>query len=116
MGGGAVTASLAAASAGPCLREGWLYGCAVVAGGRLAARGDGFAMSSATSAPYLATGGRVMVEVPLASGFAARAYLDGYGTLLRARLAVAGTPAAEWLAPLASVALGVSLARHFSSW
>ena len=110
MAGGELVASMVALGAGPCLQEGHLRACALVLGGRLAARGEGFTMSGTAGLPHVSAGARVGYEIPLGSHLAAWIHLEAHGTFTRARLAVTGAPGAEWMAPPAWLAAGVSVA------
>lgn len=112
MAGGEVVASMVAFTAGPCLQGLRLAACAMVTVGRMNARGQGFAMSSSTELPSVATGVRVVYEVPLGAGVSARIHLDANGAFTRARLAVTGAPAAEWTSPPGWLAAGISLAAR----
>lgn len=113
MAGGELVASMIAFRGGPCLQAHGLEACAIVTGGRMDARGQGFSMSSSTALPYVAAGARVGYAIPLGARVAARIHLDANGTVTRARLAVTGAPADEWTAPPGWLAAGISFATRF---
>jgi hypothetical protein len=108
---GQVDTSLLMGALVPCASRGLLEGCALLAAGQLRASAQGLAMAQQVTAPFLALGARVGVEIPLGGILSAGAHADVLAPLTETVLRVSGQPV--WTSPAISGALGVTIGARF---
>jgi hypothetical protein len=108
---GEVDTSLLMGALVPCALRGVFEGCALLAAGALRASARGLAMPQQVTAPFLALGARVGVEIPLGSILSAGAHADILAPVTETVLRVSGQPI--WTSPAISGALGVTMGARF---
>jgi len=113
VGDGSVDASLYRGALIVCRHGGDFGLCAFAAGGALHAEGHGFNQDSTVTSPYVAVGGRITYELPLARGFVAVTHLDAECALDSVSLSVTGETMWKWVAPGAGLAWGLALGSTF---
>jgi len=95
----------------PCAMRGVLEGCALLAGGSVRSSSRGLDMPQQVSAPFLAVGARVGVELPLGGILSAGVHADLLARLTELVLRVSGQPV--WTSPAISAAFGVTIGARF---
>jgi hypothetical protein len=110
VGGGAVSAFLAAGAVVPCRHFGRFAACGVVLAGGLRGTGRGLADTRADVTPYAAAGARASVEVGLGRRWAIRLQGDLLGTITPTTLTVGSE--AVWKSPPVSGAIGLLAAAR----
>jgi hypothetical protein len=108
---GDIEASLLMGTLVPCASRGVLEGCALLSAGELRASARGLAMPQQVTAPFLAVGARVGLEVPLGSILSAGAHADVLAPITETVLRVSGQ--AVWTSPAISAALGLTIGARF---
>jgi len=96
----------------PCAFRGVLEGCALVAAGAIRASARGLDMPQQVSAPFVAVGARVGVELPLGSILSAGVHADLLAPVTELVLRVSGQPV--WTSPAISGSLGLTIGVRFS--
>lgn len=110
-GGGSVEAGTLAATLVPCVRRGWLGGCALTSFEALRGSGHDLSNLSQATSLFFAIGARALVEIPLHGSLAIRAHADVASPLTRTSLKVGGTEV--WTSPPITVALGLAAVVKF---
>jgi hypothetical protein len=95
----------------PCAFRGVLEGCALLSVGQIRASSTGLAMPQQVTAPFLAAGARVGLELPLGSILTAGAHADVLAPVTETVLRVNGQPV--WTSPAISGALGATIGARF---
>ncbi|HXU02583.1 MAG TPA: hypothetical protein VN903_16575 [Polyangia bacterium] len=95
----------------PCASRWVLEGCALLAVGSIRASSHGLDMPQQVSAPFLAVGARVGVELPLGGILSAGVHADLLAPLTELVLRVNGQPV--WTSPPISGALGLTMGARF---
>ena len=95
----------------PCAFRGVLEGCALLSAGQIRASSRGLAMPQQVTAPFLAVGARVGLEIPLGSVLSWGAHLDVLAPISETVLRIGGQPV--WTSPAISGALGVTIGARF---
>jgi hypothetical protein len=95
----------------PCAFRGVLEGCALLSAGQLRASARDLAMAQQVTAPFLAVGARVGLEIPLGSVLTAGAHADVLAPITETVLRVNGQPV--WTSPAISGALGLTVGARF---
>jgi hypothetical protein len=108
---GDVETSLLMGALVPCASRGVLEGCALVAAGELRASARNLTMPQQVTAPFVALGARVGVEIPLGNILSAGAHADVLAPLTETVLRVSGQPI--WTSPAISGALGATIGARF---
>jgi hypothetical protein len=108
---GEMQTSLLMGSLVPCAFRGVLEGCALLAAGVIRASGLDLVDARQVSAPFVAAGGRVGVEVPLGSVLTGGIHLDVLAPITQLVLRVSGEPV--WTSPPITGALGLTLGARF---
>ena len=103
--------SLLMGSLVPCASRGVLEGCALLSAGVIRASARDSQMPQQVSAPYLAVGARVGLEVPLGSNLSAGMHGDVLAPTTETVLRVSGQ--AVWTSPAISGALGLTMGARF---
>jgi hypothetical protein len=88
--GGSVTAWLWYTSAGLCFHRGALAACALSNVGRRHAHGNGFAVNTATTAPYVAVGARGVLDIPIGDHLRLRSTAELAAPLIAVRFTTEG--------------------------
>lgn len=108
---GEMQASLLIGSLVPCAHRGVLEGCALLSGGAIRASGRDLPDSRQVSAPFLAVGARVGVDVPLGGVLSAGIHADVLAPITETILRVSSV--AVWTSPPISAALGLTIGARF---
>ena len=103
--------SLLMGSLVPCASRGVLEGCALLSAGVIRASARDLQMPQQVSAPYLAVGARVGLEIPLGSNLSAGIHGDVLAPTTETVLRVSGQ--AVWTSPAISGALGLTMGARF---
>jgi hypothetical protein len=109
--GGSAHSMLWGASLGPCLREGFASGCALLFAGSLYAYGSGLERSRGESMFYAAAGARLEGTFALFSKIDVVLHVDGLKTLTEATLTLRNQEA--WRTPGFSAAAGAAASIRF---
>jgi hypothetical protein len=109
--GGAVEASLLAATLAPCVHLPPLVGCVVGSFGAIQGQGVDLDVIHHVTTPYAAAGLRLGGEVPLGRVLRGRAQVDGLVNLTRATLAANNVDV--WTSPPVSALLSAGLLGQF---
>jgi hypothetical protein len=109
--GGSAHSMLWGASLGPCLREGFASGCALVFAGNLHAYGTGLERARGESMFYAAAGARLEGAFALFSKIDLVLHVDGLKTLTQATLTLRDKEA--WRTPAFSAAAGAAASIRF---
>jgi hypothetical protein len=107
-----VRSQLLIASIVPCARLGIVFACPVASGGRVFATSVGTVSPHAEQAVWWGLGGRVGVELKLATSFSLRAHAEVLGTLTPYSLTLDGA-GVVYSFPVASVDVGLAVAWRF---
>jgi hypothetical protein len=113
IGGADVTSTRITGAVVPCGHVSWFMGCALVEVGEIrgSASGGGVLMADSRAGLYAAAGGRLGVEIPLASHVSFRVVADAVGAFQRPTIRVDGQD--RWGSPAFAGGLGVGLATFF---
>ncbi len=103
--------SLLMGSLVPCASRGMFEGCALLSAGVIRASARDLQMPQQVSAPYLAVGARVGLEIPLGSILSAGIHTDVLAPTTETVLRVSGQ--AVWTSPSISGALGLTMGARF---
>jgi hypothetical protein len=95
----------------PCAFRGVLEGCALLAGGAVRAASHDLAMPQQVSAPFVALGARVGLELPLGSILSIGAHADVLAPVTEVVLRVNNQPV--WTSPAISAAFGLTVGARF---
>jgi hypothetical protein len=95
----------------PCAFRGMLEGCALLAGGSIRASARDLVNPQQVSAPFLAVGARVGLELPLGSILSAGVHVDVLAPITELVLRV--SEEVVWTSPPISGALGLTLGARF---
>jgi hypothetical protein len=95
----------------PCAFRGVLEGCALLAAGQTRASARGLAMPQQVTAPFVAVGARVGLEIPLGGILSWGAHADVLAPITETVLRVDGQPV--WTSPAISGALGATIGARF---
>jgi hypothetical protein len=95
----------------PCAFRGVLEGCALLSAGVVRASARDIKMPQQVSAPFVAVGARVGLELPLGSVMSAGAHVDLLAPLNELVLRVSGQPV--WTSPPISGAFGLTIGARF---
>jgi len=95
----------------PCAFRSVLEGCALLSGGVIRASATNLTMSREVSAPLLAFGARVGVEIPLGGVLSAGVHLDVLARITETVLQIGGETV--WTSPPVSAALGATVGARF---
>jgi hypothetical protein len=95
----------------PCAFRGLFEGCALLSAGEVRASARGLAMPQQATAPFLAVGARVGLEIPLGSILSAGAHADVLAPITETVLRVSGQPV--WTSPAISGAFGATIGARF---
>ncbi len=95
----------------PCALRGVLEGCALLSAGAIRAASHDLAMPQQVSAPFVALGARVGLELPLGGILSAGVHADVLARITDVVLRVSGQPV--WTSPAISAALGVTVGARF---
>jgi hypothetical protein len=95
----------------PCAFRGILEACALVSRGVIRASGSKLAMPQHVSAPFLAVGARVGVQVPFGGVLSGGVHLDVLAPITETVLSISGEPV--WTSPPICGALGATIGAHF---
>jgi hypothetical protein len=95
----------------PCASRGVLEGCALLAAGQVRASARGLAMPQQVTAPFMAIGARVGLEIPLGSILSVGAHADVLAPVTETILRVSGQPV--WTSPAISGAFGLTVGARF---
>jgi len=95
----------------PCAFRGVLEGCALVSAGEIRASARGLDRPQQVTAPFLAVGARVGLEVPLGSILSVGVHADLLVPVSETVLRVSGQPV--WTSPAISGALGATIGARF---
>jgi hypothetical protein len=112
MTGAQVSASRFMATIAPCAHWWSLYGCAVLGVGQLRLASENVAIQTLEWPPYVATGGRLGVEVPFAPRLGFRGFGEVVGTLTSAAVLIDKRPG--WTTPRTSGGIGAGLYLFFN--
>jgi hypothetical protein len=96
----------------PCASRGVLEGCALLSAGAVRASASGLDMPRQVSAPFLAVGARVGLELPLGGILSAGIHADLLAPVTELVLRVSGQTV--WTSPSISGALGLTIGARFS--
>jgi hypothetical protein len=108
--GGQVSTSLYLGSALGCYHIWWVTGCVLFGAGGLRGSGHGLADAQSHTAPYLTSGLRAGIDLPLASVLALRVYGDLLGRLSQVTLNSSDAEGTElWRAPAVTGAVGFGI-------
>jgi hypothetical protein len=110
-GASGVTTALLQAALVPCLHHLFVSGCALASAGAMRGWGFGVDRPLSQTTPWAAAGGRIAIELEVATQVLVRVHLDVLATLTPTTLLLNGAPA--WVSPPVSGALGVALAGNF---
>jgi hypothetical protein len=108
---GAFDTSVLMGSLVPCATRGLFEGCALLAAGVIRASARDLQMPQQVSAPYLAVGARVGMEIPLGSILSIGLHGDVLAPVTETVLRVSGQ--AVWNSPSISGALGLTVGARF---
>jgi hypothetical protein len=108
---GTMETSLLMGSLVPCLQRGILEGCVLLSAGAVRAAGRDLVDPRHVSAPFVAFGARMGVELPMGSVLAAGAHVDVLAPITELVLRVDGQ--AVWTSPPISGALGLTIGARF---
>jgi hypothetical protein len=95
----------------PCAMRGVLEGCALLAAGSIRASSHGLDMPQQVSAPFLAVGARVGLELPMGSILSAGIHADLLAPITELVLRISGQPV--WTSPPISGAAGLTIGARF---
>jgi hypothetical protein len=108
---GEMQTSLLMGSLVPCAFRGMLEGCALLAGGAIRASARDLVNPQQVSAPFLAVGARVGLELPLGNILSAGVHVDVLAPITELVLRV--SEEVVWTSPPISGALGLTLGARF---
>jgi hypothetical protein len=95
----------------PCAFRGVLEGCVLLSGGTVRASARDLLMPQQVSAPFLAVGARVGLEIPFGSVLSGGVHVDVLAPITETVLRVNGEPV--WTSPPVSAALGATVGARF---
>jgi hypothetical protein len=108
---GEMQTSLLIGSLVPCALRGVLEGCALLSAGAIRASARDLDRPQEASAPFVAVGARVGLELPLGGVLSAGAHADVLAPLTQLVLRVSGQPV--WTSPAITAAFGVTIGARF---